>query len=246
MELSNQINVIIENTKSLSLKLAEDSRLDLLSKDLSSATEKAVDGAAKYIIKAMPVPDAVKDVLLDVKESLKTKDLKTVITTAVNSSIREGLEIIGLSKESINSLSELKKIASRGGLVTAVKNGIEILASNYLKNNIVGDYVYDFFDKLKGYVQNKDFVNKLEIALKRLEDKKEDFLAQCEEWYNAYKNMDMTKINDISEKIGNNNYILERYQDCKKENSIIQNMTAMINNKKDILSVNQQRLCEVL
>ena len=57
---------------------------------------------------------------------------------------------------------------------------------------------------------------------------------QCEEWYMAYKNMDFSKINSLSEELSENTEVLKRYVGCRRENSIIQNMTAMVNNKKDM------------
>lgn len=246
MDLSNQINEIIENTKNLALELEEDKRIITLKNDLSNVAEKAIDHAAKYVIKAMPVPDAVKDILLDIKDTIKTKDAGKVVSIAVKSTVREGLEILGLSTSSINSLMELKDIAKKGGLITALKNGVEIVAENHLKNNIVGDYVYKFFDKLKNYIMNNEFGKKLDNFIKKLEDKKGKFLEKCEEWYNAYKNMNVENMNNIAAELDNNKYVLSRYTDCIKENNVIQNMTAMVNNKKSVLTTNQQRLCQVI
>jgi len=87
MDLSEQINGIIENAKSLSLDLKEDNRMAVLKNDLSNAAEKAIDHASKYIIKAMPVPDAIKDILMDVKDIIKTKDIKQVINTVIKSTV---------------------------------------------------------------------------------------------------------------------------------------------------------------
>ena len=246
MDLSNQINEIIENTKSLALELEEDRRMVTLKNDLSNAAEKTIDHAAKYVIKAMPVPDAVKDILLDIKDAIRTKDVSKVVSTAVNSTVREGLEMLGLSTSSINSLMELKDIAKKCGLITALKNGIEIVAENYLKNNIVGDYVYKFFDKLKNYIMNNEFGKSLDNFIKKLEEKKDKFLEKCEEWYNEYKNMNVEKMNSVASELDNNKYVLSRYTDCVKENNVIQNMTAMVNNKNSVLTTNQQRLCQVI
>ena len=246
MELSQQLNEIIESTKKISLELKEDSNMLAFNKELSSAVYKTIDHASKYIIKAMPVPDAIKDILTDVKEVIKTKDVKQVIDTVIKSSVREGLEIIGLSSSNINSIMELKNIASKGGLITALKNGIEIVAKNYLKNNIVGDYVYNFFNKLKEYVMNKEFGKSLNNYIKKLEDKRDNFLKKCEEWYLAYKGGDLDKVNTIANELDNNKYILSRYTDCLKENNVIQNMTCMVNNTKKVLTANQQRLCQII
>lgn len=246
MELSEKINEIIDSAKELTIELGEDNRMEVLKKDLSTAAEKAIDHASKYIIKAMPVPDAVKDILLDIKDAIKTKDIKNVITTVVKSTVREGMELLGISSSDINSIIDLKNVASKGGLITSLKNGVEIVEKNYLKNNIVGDYVYDFFDKLKSYIMNNEFGKYLNNIVNKLEQKKEKFLEKCEEWYNAYKNMNLEKLNNVAYELKNNKYILTRYTDCAKENNIIQNMTAMVNNKNSILTSNQQRLCQVI
>ena len=246
MDLSNEINEIIQNTKELAIDISKDSKIETLKQDLTDTVDKTVDHAAKYVIKAMPVPDAVKDILIDIKDAIRTKDVKEVLSTAVKSTIREGLEMLGLSKKSINSLSELKDIAKKGGLVTSIKNGIEVIEANYLKNNIVGDYVYKFFDKLKSYIMNNEFMKYLNNLIDKLEQKKNEFLNKCEEWYNAYKSKDLDKINELSQTLNDNKYVLSRYGDCVKENNVIQNITAMVNSKKDILTVNQQRLCEVI
>lgn len=246
MDLSCEINEIIQNTKNLTLELEENKRIVNLKNDLAYAAEKTIDHAAKYVIKAMPVPDAIKDILLDVKDAIKTKDLKEILETVINSSVREGLEALGLSKNSINSLIELKDIAKKGGLITGLKNAIEIVAQNYLKNNIVGDYVYKFFDKLKNYIMNNEFARNLTNFIKKLENKKERFLNKCEEWHNAYKSGDFEKLNSVAKELECNKYVLNRYSDCVKENNIIQNMTTMVNNNNGLLTGNQLRICQVI
>ena len=246
MNVANEINDIIQEAKELTIELSRNTRNELLTNDFVTATEKAIDGAAKYIIKAMPVPDAVKDVLIDIKDSLKTRNLKDILNTAVKSTVREGLEMLGVSEKTLESLQEIKEAATKGGLVTAVKNGLQIVANNFLKNNIVGDYVYTFFGKLEAYVMNRDFMKKIEQIITKLEKKKEEFSKNCEEWYKAYRKLDISKMNEISEKLNENTYITSRYEECLKENKLIQNMTAMVNSTKQALSYNQQNLCEVL
>lgn len=246
MDISKELNEIIENAKNLSIEVESDSKMAVLNKDFSNVTEKTIDSASKYIIKAMPVPDAVKDILLDIKDALKTKDIKKIVGTVIKSSVREGMEIIGVSSRDINSIMELKNTAIKGGFITSLKDGIEIVAKNFLKNNIVGEYVYDFFEKLKGYIMNKEFSKSLNRIINRLQEKKENFLNKCEEWYNAYKSMNMDKINVLARELNSNKYILSRYSDCVKENKVIQNMTEMVNSKKELLTANQQRLCQVI
>lgn len=93
---------------------------------------------------------------------------------------------------------------------------------------------------------NNEFGKSLNNFIKKLEEKKDKFLEKCEEWYNAYKNMNVDKMNNVASELDNNKYVLSRYTDCVKENKVIQNMTAMVNNKNSLLTSNQQRLCQVI
>ncbi len=240
------IDEIIDKIKNSALELDLDQRLDVLKGDLQSVSEKAIDKSMNYIIKSIPMPDAIRDVVKDVKEAIKTRQLREVIGTAVNSSVREGLEISGVSKDNINSLKDMKKFALKGGLIILLKNGIEIVENKFLKNNIVGEYVYNFFAKLKNYILSNEFLKKINSMVDKLTNKKDEYLEKCEDWYEAYSKMDIVKMNKISEELDSNSYITVRYEDCKRENNIIQNMTKMVNAKKGELSLEQQKLCEAM
>lgn len=246
MVLSKEITETIENIKNNTLELDCDKRIGALKEDFSDLAMNALDKAANYVIKAMPIPDAMKDVLKDIKLAIKTKDLKGVISTAVNSSVREGLEILGVSKSTIKNLKDISNLANKGGFVTLLKNGVDIVSKSFLKNNLVGEFVYKFFDELKQYILSRDFMKKLNSLVDRLLNKKDEFLNKCEEWYKAYKNMDITRMNNISQQLANDKYSINKFEECKKENNIIQNMTEMVNNKKGFLSAEQQRLCEII
>lgn len=244
--MNNTIEEIITRAKENVRDIELDNSIVAMKNDLSKANETALDKAANYIIKAMPVPDAIKDILKDVKEAIKTKDLKNIVSTAVTSSIREGLEILGLSNESIKNVYKLKDVAMKGGLAQALKNGIEIIANNYLKNNIVGKYVYNFFDKLKNFVLTNSFSEKINEFLRKLEQKKDKFFEKCNEWYNSYANMDLEKINSIAKNLNGKKEMLSQYLECAKENQVIQNMTKMVNSKQEKLTTNQLQLCKTL
>ena len=242
VDINETINRLRENT----LELDVDRRIDNLKADLQNVSERAIEKSMNYVIKSLPIPDAVKDVLKDVKDALKTKNLKEVIKSAVNSSVREGLEISGVSKTNINTIKDVKNFALKGGLLMFLKGGIQIIERKYLKCNIVSDAVYRFFDKLNDYILSKEFVKKIDAMVDKLLSKKVDFLNKCESWYTAYRDMDVNKINKIAEELGTNRYITSRYEDCDRENRIIQNMTKMVNSKKVILSYEQQKLCEAM
>jgi len=243
---------IIENLENTITKTKDEFReielenIASMKNSITKATENAIDKAADYIIKAMPIPDALKDILKDVKNAIKTKDFKNVLSVAVKSSIREGLEILGLSSKNIKDIYYLKDIAIKGGLIPAIKNGIEIWANNYLKNNIVGKHVCDFFYKLKDYILTNRFTEKITEFIDKLSFKKEKFFTKCGEWYDAYSAMDIEKISKISKNLNRNSDVLEQYKECNKENQIIQNMTKMIQNKNQKLSEAQLQLCKTI
>ncbi|MBR6688732.1 MAG: hypothetical protein IKL68_01795 [Clostridia bacterium] len=242
MEISETINRLRDNVLELDL----DHRLDNLKLDLQNISERALEKSMNYIIKSMPVPDAIKDVLKGVKESIKTKTLKEVVETAVNSSVREGLEIVGVSKTNISTLKDVKDFAFKGGLAMLLKCGLQLVERKYLKNNIVSDAIYRFFGKVNEYILSNEFVKKINSMVDKLSAKKDEYMKKCDNWYEAYTKLDIKNINKLSEELGTNRYITSRYEDCDRENRIIQNMTKMVNAKKSILSIEQQKLCEAI
>lgn len=246
MELSEIIENMKDKSKNITLDLEKDRKLDLFNEDLTDVVGKAIDQAANYVIKSMPAPDAVKDILYDVKEAIKTRDLKNILETTIKSTVREGLEMLGVSSKNIKSITDFKDVSLKGGLISGIKNAIDIVANNFLKNNIVGNHVYIFFNKLKDYVLSNNFKEKLNNKVNSLMKRKDEFMEKCESWYLAYKNLDLESVNKISEELASNKYIIRRYDDCERENRIIQNMTDMVNTKQTFLTTNQTRLCEVM
>ena len=239
---SSKLNVLKEDTKNLNF---EDS-LDEIKKEIGNIIVNTVDKAANYVIKAMPIPDALKDILKDVKKALKTKDFKEIIRTVINSSIREGLEFVGLSKSSVTSVMNLKDIMVKGGLVQGIKNCVDIFARNYLKNNIVGEYIYDFFDKLKQNILSKSFKNTITKSISKNEEKVKTFINNCNKWYEAYNNEDYLKLNETAEILKKDVSAVKWNKECINENKVIQNMTEVVNNKKNKLSDYQLQLCRTM
>lgn len=194
----------------------------------------------------MPVPDCAKDILIDVKDSLKSGSVKEVLSTVVKSSIREGLELLGLNKKSINSVLKLKEVAQKGGLAYGIKNVIEVISKQYISNNLTDKNIMLFFNKLKSYVQSDNFIEKINMALKKLSEKKERFFNQVEEWKTAYKAGNIAQMRIVAGKLNRKKEVMSQYPECMKENRVIQNITAMADNKNEKLSDLQLKLCQVL
>ena len=224
-ELNNDMDIQIENVKL----------------EFGNIVRNIVDRGADYVIKAMPINDHIKDILSDVKNSFKTKGFKDLVKTAVNSSIREGLEILSLPKNVISNIDKVKDIAIKGGLTNAICAGIEIVLKKNL--NINTDIVKDFIDKMKGFINNKAFINKIDQGIKKCSSRVDKFEKMCDEWYQAYREFDLDKINQISSKLNNSVKNVKFNKDSVKSNNIIQNLTEFVNNKKDRLTEMQYQAC---
>ena len=244
--MSDLLDVAIDNSKQISRNLNSDLKLGVMTKELEVGVSKTLDKVANYIIKALPIPDCAKDILKDVKDALKTKDVKTILGTAVKSSIREGLELLGVSNKTIENVFKLKDVALKGGLSYNIKNSIAIASKDFLNNNLSSEYVHSFFYQLEKFIQSNKFIDKLEEVLKKSLKRKETFLAKVNEWYKCYENLDFDKMTNIVNNLKRKKDLLILYPECEKQYGIIKNITSMANSKKEKLSKMQLQLCSTL
>lgn len=237
-EIKNELNIE---------KLSKDELLiEANKKNFEGIIDNVIDKGTDYIIKGMPINDSLKDILIDVKKAFKTKDFKQIIKTAVNSSIREGLEIVGSPVSVIKDVIKLKDVAMQGGLKQAITAGIDIIKNKYIKNNLLADVIIKFFDTSKQFINSNMFNIKIEDGLKKLNNKIKNFNNLCANWYNSYEKLDILNMNSITKKLKEikKSGILD--EDNRKENDIIQNMMSLINVKKEKLSQTQLQICQTL
>lgn len=227
-----------------------DKKLDIdLSKEkqaFDKVVVNVIDKGTDYILKAMPIQENIKDILLDVKKSFKTKDFFKIVQTAVTSSLREGLEILGTPINVIKDVNKIKEAAFKGGLRQGLVAAIDIVANKYLKGNILGDTVSKFIDDTKDFINSKRFSIKVDEDIRKMAMKQEKFKVLCSEWYKAYDKMDLTSLNDIAKKISLKQKTSVINNDIMKAAKIILNMTEFVNNKKDKLSLTQLDVCKSL
>ncbi|MBR1883483.1 MAG: hypothetical protein IJ809_00795 [Clostridia bacterium] len=203
----------------------------------------AIDKTANFAIKALPVPESVKDILSDVKEAIKTKDIGHVIKTAINSSLREGMELLGISKEKMEDLTEMKNTLFKGGLRENLSAGIETVYSKYINNNILSDELTSLVDSIKNSINGRTFSNEISSKLNVFEEKREYINDLCSEWYKAYHNLDIPRLNTINSDINmraSKSLLTSKQQ---KDIDIINNMTEFVNNKKDYLTDIEINFC---
>ncbi|MDD2627398.1 MAG: hypothetical protein PHR25_00670 [Clostridia bacterium] len=238
----DNIAPLIEKSKNIE----RTNNVDGIKKQLQGAVGNALDKVINYTIKALPIPEPLKDITLDIKESFKTKDFKEILKTVINSSIREGLEILGLDENSIKGIMEAKNIAIKGGLIQGIKATVDMNAKRYINGNLFGNDLEDIFNNIVNSVMSKDFKDKLDKNIQNITKKTDDFLNKCKEWYKAYEKMDYNEINKLAESIKKESVKVKADSKCIKESNIIQNITALVNNKKDKLSEAQLQFCKII
>lgn len=205
-----------------------------------------VDKGGDYIIKALPINDGVKDILIDVKKAFKTKDFKEIIKTAVNSSIREGLEMLSIPKNVIKDITKIKDIALKGGLRQALSAGIDIVIDKYFKNNLFSNVIGEFVKKTKDFLFSNSFKEKITAGMDKILNKKKEFENLCKNWNDSYEKFDLDAINEIAKQIEKKGKEVKFDIESIKDNKIIQNMTKLINVKKEKLSQIQLQICNDL
>lgn len=246
MNIDLESHNFIKGGVSLKNELDLEKNVDSMKKEAGKVIINVVDNIASYAIKAMPIPDAAKDILMDVKKVFKKKDFKELVPTVIKSSLREGLEIIGAPVTIIKDVGKLGEIIKKGGVVNGLVASVELVANKYMKNNILGEYVGMFFEKVKDGIKSRDFITKFDKQINKTELKKVNFKEICESWYEAYNKMDIENINKIAVQIAKNTILKGADAKIKAENRVIQNMTKLINNKNEKLSKEQLQLCQIL
>lgn len=244
MELD--INEALNKCKNIVKNIDINNEIEPLKNNLLYSIFSGIQKTAKYIIKALPVPDSVKDILIDVNDSLKSFNLKTILKTAINSSVREGLEILGIDPKNVKSLMQLKEAAIKGGLQNNLKAVFEIISKEYLNKNLAGEEVHKFLEEIKNSMQSNFFVDNINMSINKIIKQKDAFKENINNWYEAYDKLDIEKMNKISSTLSRNKTIIKDDYQLEKENKVIQNMTKMVNNKCNKLSDVQLQLCQTL
>lgn len=211
--------------------------------EFTNVVSKVIDSGTNYIIKSLPINNNLKEIVIDIKNAFKTKDFKEILKTAVNSSIREGLEILSIPKNVISDITKISKIAFKGGLASAISSGIDIITNKYLKNNIFSPVVNKLLKEVKNYVFSQDFKSKIELGVNKLLDKTKKFNDLCDSWYSSYEKFDIFNMNNICKKIKNLQPHIVNDKDCLTQVNIIDNMTELVNSKQSKLSPMQMQIC---
>lgn len=239
----NNILEELNNTKSLKIKNDLDLSVSQNLTDFKKIAENVIYSGVEYAIKALDLDAQSISNLNEIKKSFKTTDFKEMLNTAIDCSVKFGLEFAKLKFPVLRTIDGLKNISIKGGVGTLISSAIDILSNKFLKGNLIGDGIKKIFDNIKGFVKSSDFIRKIEQGINKVKDKINKFKELCNNWYEAYEKFDLNNINDIANSLNKFSNRVSNNSECIKENNIIQNMTALINNKMDRLSKTQMEVC---
>lgn len=239
----NNILEELNNTKNLKLDNGLDLAISQNLTDLKKVAENVINSGVDYAIKSLNLNNNTIGNLNEVKKSFKTKDFKDILGTAIDCSVKFGLEIAKMKFPILKTIDALKDISIKGGVGTLISSAIDIVSNKFLDGNLFGDNIRKLFDNVKAFVKSNAFVQKLEQGINKIKDKVDKFKGLCTNWYNAYEKFNINDINNIADSLNKLSNRVSNNAECLKENNIIQNMTALINNKMDKLSNTQIEAC---
>ena len=237
------MNEILNNVKNINLEKGLNLEIKEDIENYKNIAQKAILSGVEYAFKAYDLKDESKDVIKSVKNVFKEDSYKNLIGVAIDSSLKLGLEIIKKKFPILRGLDMIKEVSLKGGLPNFLASTIDIASSKVLKSSLMNDGIKRFLNDIKGYLKSASFIQKLETGINRLKNKVNQFKELSDSWYKSYEKFDLDEINKFANMIKKNVCYVRNYNNCVKENNIIQNMTKLINNKMDKLSNAQLEAC---
>lgn len=205
-----------------------------------------INSGFEYAVKGLGLSDNFKKSLQEVKDILKKKDFKEIISDSVSASLKEGLNITKDNPLELKNLDKLKDNSIKGGLKFLLSAGLDIVINKLLKGNLFLPQIKKVIDSVKNFLQSNSFISKIDSGLKKIFNRKNNFKNACDNWYKSYENFNIKDINNYANILNKFKNSLKYDKECVQQNNIIQNMTKLINNKKDKLSQIQLQICSEL
>lgn len=240
VELSRVFNRKLNMNNELELNLFN-SKEDL-NKILTNILKKGID----YSMKSLNISENNEGIIKVIKKIANSKELKDIIDSSVNISISQFLENKKDKSLKTGGLNEVKEATLKGGIRFLLTAGIEILFNKKLKLNLFKPIINSVLKRIKDFIISNSFIQKLNNAVNRVINKADEYLKVCKDWYKAYEEFDLKSMNDLAKQLENKKVKIQNNEICLKENNIIQNMTRLVNSKKDKLSNLQLQICSDL
>lgn len=214
--------------------------------EITNIILKIIEKGSNYIIKSMPVNKHVKEILVNVKDSFGDSDIKGIIKVAIDSSIKEGIEILGIKEGELVEIEKMVTIAFKGGLPKSINLGVGTIENVKKYGNIFFNYIEDFFNSLKRFIASSGFETRVHEGINKCLNKVEEFKDMCNDWYDAYDKFDLNDLKDIASKLDKMKKKVSFNNNCLSENTIIQNVTELVSRKNGKLTKTQFDICSNL
>lgn len=217
--------------------LAKNINLGKEAKEFGKVVEGVVLNGAQYVIKALPIQENVKDVLVDVAKVLKTKDFSKIVDTAITSSIKEGMEFLGIKSISKANVREVLDIAKKGGLRENLCATFDITFKPFIANNLFGDTISKFVDDVKTFLGGKSFDVAMNKAIDKIIAAKEKVKNVFNKWEEAYKNFNLKDVTEIFKSMSTFNKTIN-------QDHLLTEQYNQIKNIMDFVKINQCKLTD--
>ena len=214
--------------------------------EVVNIVNNVLDKGANYVIKSMPINAHIKEILLDVKKVIIEKDFNNILKVALSSSLKEGMDTIGISEGNLKEIGTVIDTAFKGGFTSAISMGIDIVSRAKQYGNIFYNYIGEFFNNLKSFVQSMEFKKKIYAYIEKCMNKVDTFKELCNDWYEAYDKFNLNEIGNIAGQLNKLKGKVSFDNECINENTIIQNITELVSRRKQKLTKTQLDICSNL
>lgn len=235
-EVDNELKIFNNNNLKISQNALEFQKI----------VGNAVNSGINYLLKSIDVDENTKLMVREMLNKLKGVEFKDIISTSITASTKDGLEYSKSSASSLTKLDNFKNMAIKGGLNTLLSAGVDIVLNKFLKGNILGNVLKVFSKDIKAFFLSNAFIQKINQGIEKFKTKVNKFNDLCDSWYKVYKDFDIEKMNEYASKISNYKGKFSENLELLKQGGIIENMTKLINEKKEKLSPTQLEICKTI
>ncbi len=240
IELKNILNrnLKMDNVLELNILNCKES----LNKILVNILKKGID----YSVKSLNISENNEGLINNIKKISNSKELREIISSSVNASILEFLENKKENTIKFGNLSEVKEASLKGGLRFLLSAGVDVLFNKSFKLNLFKPLISLVIKKVKEFILSNSFIQKLNRSVDNMIHKADGYINICKKWYSAYEKFDLKELNKLAKELDMQKNKVMHNEECLKENNLIQNMTKLVNSKKDKLSNLQLQICNDL
>ena len=212
----------------------------------AKVVENVVEKGAIYVVKSLPIQENIKDILVDVTGALKTRSFSSIVQTAVTSSVREGMEILGAPISILKDVRKVTTVAKKGGLRDALCSAIDITLDKYIKNNLLSDIIDDYKSNIKGFINSKEFDRKLNMGVEKVALKQDEAKQVIQDWKLSYENFNIEDLKNNFDKLNSLSLFTNKDGSLTTDINFINNVMKFVKEKQGKLTPVQLDFCKTV